>query len=299
MERYEPSLYINKYLDYLKFERKLSDNTLKSYLNDLKDFDLYFNGNVKDLKYKDISDYINSLKDLNARSVAHYITVINSFYLFLIDESIIEENPCLNIISPKIPKKLPNYLSEDEIDNLLDIRLVTPYDYRNKAMLELLYATGVRITELINLKVSDVDLFNCFIRVFGKGKKERIVPISDLAVKYLTIYIEDYRNMILKEHDSEYLFISNSYKNISRQGFFKILKAECERCGIEKTVSPHVLRHSFATHMLKHGADLRIIQELLGHEDISTTQIYAHLVNEKLKEDYEYHPRNKIDEVDL
>ena len=299
MERYEPSLYINKYLDYLKFERKLSDNTLKSYLNDLKDFDLYFNGNVKDLKYKDISDYINSLKDLNARSVAHYITVINSFYLFLIDESIIDENPCLNIISPKIPKKLPNYLSEDEIDNLLDIRLVTPYDYRNKAMLELLYATGVRITELINLKVSDVDLFNCFIRVFGKGKKERIVPISDLAVKYLTIYIEDYRNMILKEHDSEYLFISNSYKNISRQGFFKILKAECERCGIEKTVSPHVLRHSFATHMLKHGADLRIIQELLGHEDISTTQIYAHLVNEKLKEDYEYHPRNKIDEVDL
>lgn len=299
MERYEPSLYINKYLDYLKFERKLSDNTLKSYLNDLKDFDLYFNGNVKDLKYKDISNYINSLKDLNARSVAHYITVINSFYLFLIDEGIIEENPCLNIISPKIPKKLPNYLSEDEIDNLLDVRLVTPYDYRNKAMLELLYATGVRITELINLKVSDVDLFNCFIRVFGKGKKERIVPISDLAVKYLTIYIEEYRNMILKEHDSEYLFISNSYKNISRQGFFKILKAECERCGIGKTVSPHVLRHSFATHMLKHGADLRIIQELLGHEDISTTQIYAHLVNEKLKEDYEYHPRNKIDEVDL
>lgn len=299
MERYEPSLYINKYLDYLKFERKLSDNTLKSYLNDLKDFDLYFNGNVKDLKYKDISNYINSLKDLNARSVAHYITVINSFYLFLIDEGVIVENPCLNIISPKIPKKLPNYLSEDEIDNLLDVRLVTPYDYRNKAMLELLYATGVRITELINLKVSDVDLFNCFIRVFGKGKKERIVPISDLAVKYLTIYIEEYRNMILKEHDSEYLFISNSYKNISRQGFFKILKAECERCGIEKTVSPHVLRHSFATHMLKHGADLRIIQELLGHEDISTTQIYAHLVNEKLKEDYEYHPRNKIDEVDL
>lgn len=299
MESYEPSLYINKYLDYLKFERKLSDNTLKSYLNDLKDFDLYFKGNVKDLKYKDISDYINSLKDLNARSVAHYITVINSFYLFLIDEGIIEENPCLNIISPKIPKKLPNYLSEDEIDNLLDIRLVTPYDYRNKAMLELLYATGVRITELINLKVSDVDLYNCFIRVFGKGKKERIVPISDLAVKYLTIYIEEYRNDILKEHDSEYLFISNSYKNISRQGFFKILKAECERCGIEKNVSPHVLRHSFATHMLKHGADLRIIQELLGHEDISTTQIYAHLVNEKLKEDYEYHPRNKIDEVDL
>ena len=182
---------------------------------------------------------------------------------------------------------------------MLDINLFTPYDYRNKAMLELLYASGVRITELINLKVSDIDINNCFIRVFGKGKKERIVPISDVAIKYLTIYIEQYRNMILKEHDSEYLFISNSFKNISRQGFFKILKAECKRCGIEKNVSPHVLRHSFATHLLKHGADLRIIQELLGHEDISTTQIYAHLVNEKLKEDYEVHPRSKIIKEDL
>lgn len=299
MESYEPSLYINKYLDYLKFERKLSDNTLKSYLNDLKDFDLYFKGNILNLKYNDISNYLNSLNDLNARSVAHYITVINSLYSFLLDEGNIDENPCLNIISPKIPKKLPNYLTEDEIDSLLDINLITPYDYRNKAMLELLYASGVRITELINLKVSDVDLYNCFIRVTGKGKKERIVPISDVAIKYLDIYITEYRNEILKDHDSEYLFISNSFKNISRQGFFKILKAECKRCGIEKNVSPHVLRHSFATHLLKHGADLRVIQELLGHEDISTTQIYAHLVNEKLKEDYEYHPRNKIDEVDL
>ena len=299
MENYEPSLFINKYLDYLRFERKLSDNTLKSYLNDLKDFDIYFNGNVLNLEYKDISKYLDSLKDLNARSVAHYVTVINSFYSFLVDENEINENPCLNIISPKIPKKLPNYLTEEEIDNLLDVRLVTPYDFRNKAMLELLYATGVRITELINLKVSDIDLYNCFIRVFGKGKKERIVPISDVAIKYLNIYIEDYRNQILKSHDSEHLFVSNSFKNISRQGFFKILKAECQRCGIEKNVSPHVLRHSFATHLLKHGADLRIIQELLGHEDISTTQIYAHLINEKLKKDYEFHPRNKINEEDL
>jgi integrase/recombinase XerD len=299
MEDYKPSLYIQKYLDYLMFERKLSDNTLKSYRNDLKDFDLYFKGNIIKLNYFDIQKYLDSLKDLNARSVAHYITVINSMYMFLVDEGVITENPCINIISPKIAKKLPNYLTEEEIDNLLNINLFTPYDYRNKAMLELLYASGVRITELINLKVSDIDINNCFIRVFGKGKKERIVPISDVAIKYLVIYIEQYRNMILKEHDSEYLFISNTYKNISRQGFFKILKAECKRCGIEKNVSPHVLRHSFATHLLKHGADLRIIQELLGHEDISTTQIYAHLVNEKLKEDYEVHPRSKINKEDL
>ena len=299
MNSYEPSKYINKYLDYLRFERKLSDNTIKSYLNDLKDFDLYFDGKLVKLEYKDLSKYLDSLEQLNARSVAHYITVISSFYSFLVDEKIIDENPCSNIIGPKIPKKLPNYLTEEEIDNLLDVRLITPYDYRNKAMLELLYASGVRITELINLKVSDIDFDNCFIRVVGKGKKERIVPITDVAIKYLMIYLEDYRNSILKNHDSEYLFISNTFKNISRQSFFKILKAECNRCGIEKNVSPHVLRHSFATHLLKHGADLRIIQELLGHEDISTTQIYAHLVNDKLREDYKFHPRNKINKEDL
>ena len=176
---------------------------------------------------------------------------------------------------------------------MLDINLVTPYDYRNKAMLELLYATGLRISELVNLKITDIDLHNCFVRVFGKGKKERIVPIGDVAIKYLNIYIGSYRDKILKDKISDYLFISNSLKNISRQGFFKILKNECKRCGIDKNVSPHVLRHSFATHMLSHGADLRVIQELLGHEDISTTQIYAHLVNEKLKQDYQYHPRNR------
>jgi integrase/recombinase XerD len=133
----------------------------------------------------------------------------------------------------------------------------------------------------------------------GKGKKERIVPVTDLALKYLTIYVTEYRNLILKDKVSNYLFISNSLTNISRQGFFKILKKECKRAGIEKNVSPHVLRHSCATHLLKNGADLRVIQELLGHEDISTTQIYAHLVNEKIKNDYKYHPRNKIYEEEL
>ncbi len=161
-------------------------------------------------------------------------------------------------------------------------------------MLELLYATGLRVSELCNLKVTDIDFDNCFLRVMGKGKKERIVPIADIALKYLKPYIFNYRNIILKDKTSEYLFISNNLTNITRQGFFKILKKECKRAGITKTVSPHVLRHSFATHLLKHGADLRIIQELLGHEDIATTQIYAHLINERKKADYEYHPRSKI-----
>ncbi len=293
IEEYVPSEYVSKYLGYLEYERKLSDNTLASYSNDLKDLDIYFNGNLLNNKYDDMSTYFNNINNIGSRSLAHHITVVNSFYEFLVREKVIENNPCLNIILPKLPQKLPNYLTEEEINKLLDINLVTPFDYRNKAMLELLYATGLRISELVNLKITDIDLHNCFVRVFGKGKKERIVPIGDVAIKYLTIYVDRYRDVILKDKISDYLFISNSLKNISRQGFFKFLKKECQRCGIEKNVSPHVLRHSFATHMLAHGADLRVIQELLGHEDISTTQIYAHLVNEKLKKDYEYHPRNR------
>ena len=293
MEEYSPSPLIVKYMDYLEFERKLSNNTLKSYLNDLKDFDMFFGGDLVNLSFSDIKKYLLSLKDESARTVAHYLTVINSFYQFLVNDGVIKENPCNNIQAPKLPKKLPNYLTEEEIDRLLDVKLETKYDYRNKAMLELLYATGLRITELVNLKITDIDLHNCFVRVFGKGKKERIVPISDLAIKYLSIYINGYRDEILGNDISDYLFISNAKSNISRQAFFKIIKKECKLKNIEKDVSPHVLRHSFATHLLKHGADLRVIQELLGHEDISTTQIYAHLVNEKLKSDYEYHPRNK------
>ena len=298
MDEYSPSELIVKYLDYLQFERKLSLNTLKSYTNDLKDFDIYFGNEIRDLSFNDIKKYLLSLKNDSARTVAHYLTVINSFYDFLVNEGIIKENPCNNIQAPKLPKKLPNFLTEEEIDKLLDVDLVTMYDYRNKAMLELLYATGLRITELINLKINDVDLHNCFVRVFGKGKKERIVPISDVAINYLNIYIMEYRNLILGNVVSDYLFISNAKTNISRQAFFKIIKKQCKLRGIEKEVSPHVLRHSFATHLLKHGADLRVIQELLGHEDISTTQIYAHLVNEKLKNDYEYHPRNKMEGED-
>lgn len=296
---YIPSKFVLQYLDYLEYERKLSSNTLKSYKNDLKNFDSYFKGRLLELTYDDLVKYIASLQDKDSRTVSHYITVIHSFYDFLLEEEQIKENPCENIVSPKIPKKLPTYLTEDEVDRLLDVQLFTPYDYRNKAMLELLYATGLRITELCNLKLTDLDVHNCFVRVFGKGKKERIVPVTDLALKYLILYVTEYRNVILKNKVSDYLFISNSLTNISRQGFFKIIKKECKRAGITKNVSPHVLRHSFATHLLKHGADLRIIQELLGHEDISTTQIYAHLVNEKLKDDYQYHPRNKIMEEDL
>ena len=285
--------YINKYIDYIKFERKLSSNTIESYQNDLTDLYLFFNEDIIKVKDEQMTKYIYSLRNLNARSLAHHITVINSFYEFLISEEILQTNPCEGIKSPKLPSKLPNYLTEDEVDKLMSVNLDSPFSYRNKAMLELLYATGLRVSELISLKFNDIDLTNDFVRVIGKGSKERIVPISDLAVKWLSIYLNQYRPIILKNKDSEYLFISNALKPISRQGFFKIIKQEVRRAGIKKDVSPHVLRHSFATHLLNHGADLRVIQELLGHSDISTTQIYTHLVNEKIKKDYEeYHPRS-------
>ena len=286
--------YINKYIDYLKYERKLSNNTVMSYSNDLNDLYAFFNEDIIKVTYKDLVKYINSLSNLNARSIAHHISVINSFYTYLVNNEYIKDNPSENIKSPKLAKKLPTYLTIDEINKLLDIQLLTPYDYRNKAMLELLYATGLRISELISLEFSNIDIDNSILRVIGKGSKERLVPFNDSASKYLKLYIDYYRDEILNGKYSDYLFISNAKKPITRQGFFKIIKTEVNRAGIKKDVSPHVLRHSFATHLLANGADIRVIQELLGHSNIVTTEIYTHVVNEKVKKDYEdAHLRSK------
>lgn len=286
---------IEKYIDYLKYEKKLSENTINSYKNDLDCFKDFFKKDLTKINLDDMHKYLEHLNKENkkATTVAHNITVINSFYSFLINENIIATNPCTNIISPKLAKKLPNYLTEEEVDKLLNIPLKTAYDYRNKAMLELLYATGIRVSELINLKFVNLELQDDFIRVMGKESKERIIPISNISKKYLIEYIEIYRKTLLKNKDSEYLFINNQGNVISRVGFFKIIKKLCLENNISKNVSPHILRHSFATHLLAHGADLRVIQELLGHSDISTTQIYAHLINDKLKKDYEeFHPHS-------
>ena len=288
--------HIISYLDYLKFEKKLSNNTLNSYRDNLNQFMKFFKEkDLIKLKETDIRSFISKLEKTE-KTKAHYLTVINSFYNFLCDENKINTNPCENIRQPKLPKKLPNYLTIEEVDKLLDVRLDNPLAYRNKAMLELLYSTGVRITELIELKLNNIDFTDELIRVMGKGSKERIIPLGEEAVKYLSMYINQYRNLILKTKTSDYLFINNFGNQITRQGFFKIIKKECKAQGIEKNVSPHTLRHSFATHLLNNGADLRVIQELLGHSDISTTQIYTHISKEKLKQDYEYHPRNKKEE---
>lgn len=291
--------FMQQYLNYLQFERKLSKNTILSYENDLKLFSAFLDQQKKkDLSCikEDMESYLKFIYKKNPRTRAHTLTVLKSYYQFLLEEEKISKNPCEELLSPSIPKKLPNYLTISEIDNLLNINLNTPYDYRNKAMLELMYATGVRISELISLRMQDIDLTEDFIHVFGKGDKDRIIPINQTSHDFLSIYIEYYRPLLLKNKDSEYLFINNRMQKISRQGFFKILKSLCIQKGITKEVSPHVLRHSFATHLLNNGADLRIVQELLGHKDISTTQIYTHISDEKKRHDYEFHPRNKKDE---
>lgn len=287
--------YIEKYLNELEFTRKLSKNTILSYKDNLTNFYNYFkNADILTLKKSDIIKYLESLDNLKDTSLAHYFTVINNFYNFCLENDYLNNNPCEDIHLPKLRKKLPVYLTYEEIDKLLDMKLETPYDYRTKAMLELLYASGIRISELISLRFSNIDFENSIIRVEGKGNKERLVPYNDTSSKYLNLYLNVYRPLLAKKGKTyEELFLNNRGTPISRQGVFKILKALCKTSGIEKNISPHTLRHSFATHLLNNGADLRVIQELLGHEDIETTEIYTHITNKEEKESYDsFKPRD-------
>ena len=287
--------YINKYLDFLKYEKKLSNNTYKSYYYNLYHFWMFYNNkNLVSLNPNNIRDFLYQ-DGITSRTRAHYLTVINSFYKYLIDNKYIDKSPTETIKLPKLEKKLPDYLTIEEVDKILNIKPIKPIDYRNRAMLETIYACGLRVSELCELKMSNIDFDECVIRVYGKGSKERIVPMNDSAINALKTYINDYRPFLLKDKISEYVFINNMGTRISRQSFFKILKKVCNDNGIKKCVSPHTLRHSFATHLLNNGADLRVIQELLGHSNLTTTQIYSHLVDKKIKNDYNYHPRNKID----
>jgi len=285
---------IIEFLRYLLIDKGYSNNTIESYKRDLEKFlDFNKNKNIEDIKNEDLKEYVKYLKEinLNEKSVARNISSLKSFYKFLIIEKYINNNPTDALFLPKVKKSLPNTLSEDEVLKLLDIKLTDNFSYRNKAMLELIYATGLRVSELINLKLQDIDLTQDIIRTFGKGSKERVIPIGDYAKEYLEKYIYEYRGSMLKRESCEYLFLNNHGKKMTRQGFFKILKKIAKEKGIDKEFSPHTLRHSFASHLLKYGADLRTIQELLGHSDISTTQIYTHITNEELKKNYEdFHP---------
>ena len=287
---------IELFTNYLLIDKKYSKNTIESYKRDLTQFNNFIDKKVTDIEDSDIKKYLkelNILKESN-KTVARFISSLRTFYKFLIIEKIVTKNPLENIELPKLNKSLPKTLDQEDIDKLLNITLTDNYSFRNKAMIELMYATGLRVTELINLKIQDIDINMALLRTMGKGSKERIIPIGDYALHYLELYILNYRDSMLKKEYNDYLFLNNHGKQMTRQGFFKILKKIAVENEIEKDFSPHTLRHSFATHLLNHGADLRSIQELLGHSDISTTQIYTHVSNKQLKENYnEYHPHGE------
>lgn len=288
---------IEEFLRYLLIDKGYSNNTIESYKTDLDKFLEYNKGKtISDISNNDLKNYVKWLKEnkLNEKSISRNISCLRSFYKFLVIEKYTKNNTADSVYLPKIKKMLPTTLTEEEVTNLLDVDLTDCFSYRNKAMLEVMYATGMRVSELVNLKLNDIDLSQDIIRVFGKGSKDRIVPIGDYAKEYLTIYLKEYRGFMLKKYNNDYVFLNNHGSKMTRQGFFKIIKKLASEKGIKKELSPHTIRHSFASHLLKYGADLRTIQELLGHSDISTTQIYTHLTNEELRKNYEeYHPHGK------
>lgn len=283
---------LENYRNYLKYERAYSDNTVGAYMNDLNKYEEFLKIDILESDTEDLEKYLKYIKNLESTTVAHKITSIKSYFNYNIKRGIVSVNPADKVSRPKLTKHLPEYLTEEEVGKLLDVEVKSPYDYRNKTILELLYSSGIRISELVNIKTPNYDSEECLIRIMGKGSKERIVPLGDYAVNIMNDYMNNYRPLINKKH-TDYVFINNRGDKISRQFIFKVIKKEALKKGIKKDISPHTLRHTFATHLLKNGADLRIIQELLGHENISTTQIYTHVTNNKLKSDYEtYFPKD-------
>lgn len=284
--------YINEFKEYLSLERNYSSNTVIAYSSDVVEFNNYIKKNLLEINTKDIENYIKNINNLKGVSVSHKLSSLKSFYNFYLKRGLIKSNPTLMISRPKLEKKLPTYLSLEEVSSLLDIEVKNAFDARNKAVLELLYSSGLRISELTSMELANLDIDECLVRIMGKGSKERIVPLGDYALIALNNYLKEYRPSLNKKNTT-YLFLNNRGDKISRQFIFKVIKLECQKKGIRKNVSPHTLRHTFATHLLKNGADLRIIQELLGHENIGTTQIYTHLTNDKLKSDYDsFFPRS-------
>lgn len=288
---------INDYINYLSLERQLSNNTVDGYKRDLIDFYKFTNKSYRKVTKNDVIDYITYLnKKIGAKSINRHIVSIKNYFKFLERNNMINTNPTNDITGLKTPKKMPRVLSEEDIDKLLDIELKDAYSYRNKAMLELMYSSGLRVSELLDLRISNIDFNMNLVRVFGKGSKERVIPMDDIATKYLYEYINLYRNTLLRNKVTDLVFINSRGSKLSRQGFFKILKLIALEKGIQKELSPHTIRHSFATHLLNHGADLRSIQTMLGHENIETTQIYTHVSNNYVKQNYdESHPRSKRD----
>ena len=293
---------ITDFLNYCLIDKGLSDNTYLSYKNDLNMYKAFLHqkniSNPEKISSADVIEFIEYLQKKDhdeITTVARKLTTIKNYHAYLEKEKIAPINVTLGIKRPKLKKTIAKTLSMDDINTLLDINLLTPFDYRNKAMLELVYGTGLRVSELVNLTLNNIDFTNCIIRIVGKGNKERIIPLGEYSMYYLNLYMEK-RPLLEKNNLCEKLFLNNHGKGITRQGFFKILKNLLEEKHLNVEASPHTLRHSFATHLLEGGADLKSIQEMLGHSDISTTRMYTHVTNQKVTHDYnEYHPREKKD----
>ena len=290
---------IKQFVNYLTIERGFSKNTILSYKSDILQYKNFLNEknvlNWKDTSANLILIFQHKLKTkaLSNSSISRKIASIRSFYKFLFRENFLNFNPTENVLVPKQIKKLPSVFSTDEVDRLLSkANIENVLGIRDKAMLELLYATGIRVSELVSIRLRDVNLNIGYILVFGKGRKQRIVPIGSTALYYLQNYLQNSRNKILKDRISETLFVNRYGGKISRQAMWKLIKKYVKMTGITKNLTPHTLRHSFATHLLERGADLRSVQEMLGHANISTTQIYTHITRERLKQIYyQTHPR--------
>ncbi|RXJ03835.1 site-specific tyrosine recombinase XerD [Anaerobacillus alkaliphilus] len=291
---------IEDFLHFIIVEKGLSKNTIDSYRRDLTKYTNYL-GNVEqvtslnDVTRIVIMNYLFFLREQGRANttIARTIASIRSFHQFLLREKETTNDPTVHIETPKQDRRLPKVLSSEEVDALLTApNTSSVFDRRNKAMLEILYATGMRVSELCSLKLQDVHLSMGFIRCIGKGNKERIIPIGKLATEALTTYINSARGDLMKKKQHDFLFVNHHGESLSRQGFWKILKKLSKEANIQKELTPHTLRHSFATHLLENGADLRAVQEMLGHVDISTTQIYTHISKTRLKDVYaNFHPR--------
>jgi integrase/recombinase XerD len=290
---------VSEFLHYIQIERGLADNTIQSYRRDLAKYAKFLENVANISSFNEVSrpmivDYLFFLKEQGRAeaTVARTIASIRSFHQFLLREKLCESDPSVHLDIPKASKRLPKVLSLEEVEALLTISGQEPLNYRNRAMLETLYATGMRVSEMINLTLSDTHLSMGFVRCVGKGNKERIIPLGGEATKALKLYLEKARPNLLKKHSHDLLFVNHYGKPLSRQGFWKIVKRLAEMANIQKELTPHTLRHSFATHLLENGADLRAVQEMLGHVDISTTQIYTHVTKTRMKDVYaKHHPR--------
>jgi integrase/recombinase XerD len=294
----DSKVVVDRFLDAIWAERGLSENTLKAYRADLLALNQRLEGRKVDLvrvTRADLLEYISWRVDGGAkpRSTARQLSSFRRFFRYLLREGVIAEDPTTQIAMPKIGRTLPQSLTEEEVEALLAAPVVSdPLGHRDRAMLELLYATGVRVSELINLKVSQVNLNQGVLRIIGKGDRERLIPLGDEAQDWVKKFIDGPRVKILLKRQTEYLFPTGRGDRMTRQAFWHIIKRYAKKAGIGKKLSPHTVRHAFATHLLNNGADLRVVQLLLGHSDVSTTQIYTHVARERMKELHsKHHPR--------